>query len=372
MDVLQELPYPDDKQGTEEWESPSPTPTDDTECSSYDHLVISCVELLLKKLKTQASIGSAGLPAPVENIHPFHKGEYATDDFRMYSFKIKPCELDVPHVWTDCPFAHPGEKAVRRDPRKFPYVCTPCPDFKKGRCKRGDSCPFAHGVFERWLHPSLYRTQLCKDGCACNREICFFAHSAADLRPAPPGASSTHGQGLVSCKANAGSKEHPSFDTTDMMTLNGSTFCTQPAQTPMASAAMWLGPSAQPSGTMVPCFVATQSVGPMMLEGQPAGQSMPALQVITESPPLAVPFSMCYATTLQNGVLEGLPQGLNDGYPFPPRYCHGPAVCPPAMAVVQAPMMGHSVVPQNLMGTCVSDGFCVLVPTSLEYSPWGI
>ena len=26
-------------------------------------------------------------------------------------------------------------------------------------CRRGDQCPFSHGVFESWLHPSRYRTQ---------------------------------------------------------------------------------------------------------------------------------------------------------------------------------------------------------------------
>ena len=27
-------------------------------------------------------------------------------------------------------------------------------------CRRGDQCPFSHGVFESWLHPSRYRTQV--------------------------------------------------------------------------------------------------------------------------------------------------------------------------------------------------------------------
>ncbi len=30
-----------------------------------------------------------------------------------------------------CPFAHPGEKAKRRDPRKMNYSGTACPDFRK-------------------------------------------------------------------------------------------------------------------------------------------------------------------------------------------------------------------------------------------------
>ena len=37
------------------------------------------------------------------------------------------------------------------------------------------------------LHPNRYRTQLCKDTLACNRPVCFFAHSLAELRTPPPG-----------------------------------------------------------------------------------------------------------------------------------------------------------------------------------------
>lgn len=44
-------------------------------------------------------------------------------------------------------------------------------------------CPRrAPGVFESWLHPSRYRTQLCKDHEKCDRPVCFFAHSVEELR----------------------------------------------------------------------------------------------------------------------------------------------------------------------------------------------
>ena len=140
------------------------------------------------------------------------------------------------HDWTICPFAHAGEKAVRRDPRLHSYTGIACPDMKKvgvrrswlgmeagvqeagvsalqalqhphgccahqidsssnlpacsparlplllrplpqtGACIRGEKCPYAHNVFEYWLHPTRYRTQLCNDGPMCRRGICFFAH----------------------------------------------------------------------------------------------------------------------------------------------------------------------------------------------------
>lgn len=108
---------------------------------------------------------------------------YATDEFRMFSFKIRPCSRAYSHDWTECPFVHPGENARRRDPRKYHYSCVPCPEFRKGTCRRGDLCEYAHGVFECWLHPAQYRTRLCKDGTTCTRRVCFFAHTHNELRP---------------------------------------------------------------------------------------------------------------------------------------------------------------------------------------------
>ncbi|KAJ8527986.1 hypothetical protein K7X08_015437 [Anisodus acutangulus] len=107
---------------------------------------------------------------------------YSCDEFRMYEFKVKKCTRGRSHDWTECPYVHPGEKARRRDPRKYHYSGIACPDFRKGSCNRGDTCEFAHGVFECWLHPGRYRTQPCKDGVNCKRRVCFFAHSPEQLR----------------------------------------------------------------------------------------------------------------------------------------------------------------------------------------------
>ncbi|KAL5748095.1 hypothetical protein ACOSQ2_025392 [Xanthoceras sorbifolium] len=108
---------------------------------------------------------------------------YGTDEFRMYTFKVKPCSRAYSHDWTECPFVHPGENARRRDPRKYHYSCVPCPEFRKGSCRQGDACEYAHGIFECWLHPAQYRTRLCKDETNCNRRVCFFAHKPEELRP---------------------------------------------------------------------------------------------------------------------------------------------------------------------------------------------
>ena len=94
------------------------------------------------------------------------------------------CSKRYVHDWRTCPYAHPTENARRRDPREFRYYAVPCPEYKKGICLLGDACPYSHGVYECWLHPSKYCTQLCKDGEACRRPVCFFAHSPQDLRQA--------------------------------------------------------------------------------------------------------------------------------------------------------------------------------------------
>ncbi|XP_072956577.1 zinc finger CCCH domain-containing protein 23-like [Typha angustifolia] len=116
----------------------------------------------------------------------------SSDEFRMYEFKVRRCPRGRPHDWTACAYAHPGEKAARRDPRRIRYAGTPCADFRRrGACGRGDACELAHGVFESWLHPDRYRTQPCKDGVACRRRVCFFAHTCGELRAAPMSPTST-------------------------------------------------------------------------------------------------------------------------------------------------------------------------------------
>ncbi|XP_027365637.1 zinc finger CCCH domain-containing protein 30-like [Abrus precatorius] len=146
----------------------------------------SAPDLLLKLKLNDGHVSSASEKKeyPVDPSLPDIKNSiYSTDEFRMYSFKVRPCSRAYSHDWTECPFVHPGENARRRDPRKYHYSCVPCPDFRKGACRRGDMCEYAHGVFECWLHPAQYRTRLCKDGTSCSRRVCFFAHTVEELRP---------------------------------------------------------------------------------------------------------------------------------------------------------------------------------------------
>ncbi|XP_009369177.1 zinc finger CCCH domain-containing protein 29-like [Pyrus x bretschneideri] len=128
--------------------------------------------------------GSDKKEYPIDiSLPDINNGIYGTDEFRMFTFKVKPCSRAYSHDWTECPFVHPGENARRRDPKKYPYSCVPCPEFRKGSCQKGDACEYAHGVFESWLHPAQYRTRLCKDETGCTRKVCFFAHRPEELRP---------------------------------------------------------------------------------------------------------------------------------------------------------------------------------------------
>lgn len=97
-------------------------------------------------------------------------------------FQVEPCMRQDVHEFDQCDFVHPGEKARRRDPRIYHYQAISCPDYRKGVCKRGDACPYAHGVFELWMHPSKFRSHLCNAGANCKRPRCFFAHSIEELR----------------------------------------------------------------------------------------------------------------------------------------------------------------------------------------------
>ncbi|KAK1266815.1 Zinc finger CCCH domain-containing protein 20 [Acorus gramineus] len=161
---------------------------------------------------------------------------YASDEFRMYEFKVSRCARGRSHDWTECPYAHPCEKARRRDPRKYHYSGTACPDFRKGSCKRGDSCEFAHGVFECWLHPARYRTQPCKDGTACRRRVCFFAHTPEQLRVLPqssPRSASGGGSGNAADSYDGSPMRHAA-STLDAYLQKTNIFSSSPTSTLMS------------------------------------------------------------------------------------------------------------------------------------------
>ncbi|KAK1412754.1 hypothetical protein QVD17_34251 [Tagetes erecta] len=159
--------------------------TDNTE----SHVFSDIIDNDIKEQKVSTILVKKEYPLDL-SLPDMKNGIYNTDEFRMYAFKIKPCSRAYSHDWTECPFVHPGENARRRDPRKYHYSCVPCPEFRKGSCRQGDNCEYAHGIFECWLHPAQYRTRLCKDEVGCNRKVCFFAHKPEELRPLHPSTGS--------------------------------------------------------------------------------------------------------------------------------------------------------------------------------------
>jgi len=172
------------------------------------------------KADSPGSPTSSSVPKPTasspsrELVFDLDDAAFTSDYFRMYEFKVKRCPRARPHDWTQCPFAHPGEKAKRRDPRRSKYTGVACPDFRKGFCRRGDNCQYAHGVFECWLHPSRYRTQMCTDGKECKRRVCFFAHLEHEIRnpeddPSVAEITADVSQGRAS--AHGGSHGHHSY-----------------------------------------------------------------------------------------------------------------------------------------------------------------
>uniref|UniRef100_A0A383W1F7 C3H1-type domain-containing protein n=1 Tax=Tetradesmus obliquus TaxID=3088 RepID=A0A383W1F7_TETOB len=115
--------------------------------------------------------------------------KFQSDDFKIYEWKVTLCTNTEAHDTDKCPFAHPGEKGTRRDVRVYKYSPEACPatQQKNGKCPRGMDCPLSHTVFERWLHPQRFRTQLCTNGADCPRKsTCFFAHSEKQLRRVVP------------------------------------------------------------------------------------------------------------------------------------------------------------------------------------------
>ncbi|RWW43758.1 hypothetical protein BHE74_00050560, partial [Ensete ventricosum] len=128
--------------------------------------------------------------------------------------------------------------------------CVPCPEFRKGSCRNGDACEYAHGVFESWLHPAQYRTRLCKDETGCNRRVCFFAHKPEELRTVNPSVASVNG--MVSSSPRSSSPGLSSLDmATALMLMQqpGSPMSPSAASSGLGATAAWVN---QTGGVMTP------------------------------------------------------------------------------------------------------------------------
>ncbi len=132
---------------------------------------------------TRLASSKSALVTNISDLELMDGVDYGSSHFRMFHYKVDICpHEDCIHDTDACPYVHPGDKSRRRNPGLVTYQPVPCPHFRKGNCRLGDACPLSHGVFECWLHPSKYRTQLCTEGSKCSRGLCFFAHSVEELR----------------------------------------------------------------------------------------------------------------------------------------------------------------------------------------------
>uniref|UniRef100_A0A8C6LR71 Unk like zinc finger n=1 Tax=Nothobranchius furzeri TaxID=105023 RepID=A0A8C6LR71_NOTFU len=85
-----------------------------------------------------------------------------------------------------CPHYH-NSRDRRRNPRKYKYRSTPCPNVKHGdewgepsKCDGGDSCQYCHSRTEQQFHPEIYKSTKCNDkrqtGYCPRGPFCAFAH----------------------------------------------------------------------------------------------------------------------------------------------------------------------------------------------------
>ncbi|KAH7439828.1 hypothetical protein KP509_04G078500 [Ceratopteris richardii] len=297
-------------------------------------------------------------------------GIYSTDEFRMYSFKIRPCSRAYSHDWTECPFAHPGENARRRDPRRFHYSCVPCPDFRKGECRHGDACEYAHGVFESWLHPAQYRTRLCKDGKACTRKVCFFAHAKEEVRS-------------LFLSAECASPSSKSVPSTGSMSLLGSS---PSSSSELSAADSWCQmtfPSLRlPEAPHANRLRSTLSARNITLESQTARDLLPlSAQARLNAATMAAASSSAansllkdrmspifnpsfissynFEENLSNAVSPRSP--LQAGTQFSPPHMDGAALEELIMAMSSKGRSLNCRIPQNLHGMCDGEGLSDMV-----------
>ncbi|KAJ1423470.1 hypothetical protein SESBI_12408 [Sesbania bispinosa] len=114
-------------------------------------------------------------------IHPF-----STDQFRMFEFKVRNCQRGRSHDWTECPYAHPGEKARRRDPRKHHYSGNPCPEFRKETARKNPALQGRNRLppASVFLRSHRRTTPSLRHSCLCTNR--FFLSSPTSVLNSSP------------------------------------------------------------------------------------------------------------------------------------------------------------------------------------------
>ncbi|XP_009872880.1 PREDICTED: putative E3 ubiquitin-protein ligase UNKL, partial [Apaloderma vittatum] len=109
-------------------------------------------------------------------------------NFVLFGYKTEHC-TKPPRLCRQgyaCPHYH-NSRDRRRNPRKFKYRSTPCPNVKHAdewgepsRCENGDNCQYCHSRTEQQFHPEIYKSSKCNDmrqtGYCPRGPFCAFAH----------------------------------------------------------------------------------------------------------------------------------------------------------------------------------------------------
>ncbi|NXK77470.1 UNK protein, partial [Amazona guildingii] len=121
-----------------------------------------------------------------------------------------------------CPHYH-SSRDRRRNPRKFKYRSTPCPNVKHAdewgepsRCESGDSCQYCHSRTEQQFHPEIYKSTKCNDmrqtGYCPRGPFCAFAHVENSIGIANEWSSSLNStNSITNSSGQSGNAKHRSF-----------------------------------------------------------------------------------------------------------------------------------------------------------------
>ncbi|NXI65940.1 UNK protein, partial [Anseranas semipalmata] len=130
-----------------------------------------------------------------------------------------------------CPHYH-NSRDRRRNPRKFKYRSTPCPNVKHAdewgepsRCENGDSCQYCHSRTEQQFHPEIYKSTKCNDmrqtGYCPRGPFCAFAHVEHSIGIANEWSSSLNStNSITNNSGQSGNAKQRSFSAENQQKIN--------------------------------------------------------------------------------------------------------------------------------------------------------
>uniref|UniRef100_A0A3Q3GMD1 Unk like zinc finger n=1 Tax=Labrus bergylta TaxID=56723 RepID=A0A3Q3GMD1_9LABR len=143
----------------------------------------------IREIQAQEALqnGQLGSGEGIPDLQP-EDPRWQDTNFVLANYKTEQC-TKPPRLCRQgyaCPHYH-NSRDRRRNPRKFKYRSTPCPNVKHGdewgepsKCDSGDSCQYCHSRTEQQFHPEIYKSTKCNDmrqtGYCPRGPFCAFAH----------------------------------------------------------------------------------------------------------------------------------------------------------------------------------------------------